>query len=156
MKGRLVAISPTDKRSTNGAVIWKCICHCGKTTFHEGYRVHNGTIKSCGCSRTSKDKQKSGLKAMYQDYKHSAWARMLSFKLSFRQFQKLTQKECFYCGQKPEKRFRKFHFTANGIDRKNNTKGYVLTNLLPCCSICNRAKGEMTFNDFMNYLRRFQ
>lgn len=156
MKGRLTPISPTDQRTSGGHVIWKCICHCGKTSYHDGYRVRKGIIKSCGCSRTSRDKQKSGLKTMYQDYKHNAWSRMLSFKITFKQFVRITSQSCFYCKQEPTERFRKFYFKANGIDRKNNSKGYVLTNLVPCCTICNRAKGEMNLSDFMNYLRRFK
>ena len=156
MKGKLTLISPTNERSTIGGVIWKCICHCGKVSFHEGYRVRNGTIKSCGCSRTTSDKQTSGLKKMYQDYKHNAWATMKKFEISFVQFERLTKKNCYYCKQSPEQRFRVFHFKANGLDRKDNNKGYLLTNVVPCCSICNRAKGTMSFADFKNYLGRFK
>lgn len=50
--GRLVAISPTEKRGTNGSVIWKCKCDCGNIVE---VSVKNLTAKSgkntrsCGC-----------------------------------------------------------------------------------------------------------
>lgn len=34
-----------------GAYLWKCKCHCGNIFYAQGYRIANGEIKSCGCSR---------------------------------------------------------------------------------------------------------
>lgn len=43
-------LEKTDKKR-RGAYLWKCKCHCGNIFFAEGYRVANGEISSCGCSR---------------------------------------------------------------------------------------------------------
>jgi hypothetical protein len=41
-----------------------------------------------------------------------------------------------------------------GIDRKDNTKGYVLENSLPCCYLCNRAKGDKPYEEFILWVVR--
>ncbi|MCL2322012.1 MAG: hypothetical protein FWC47_07910 [Oscillospiraceae bacterium] len=46
--GRLVAISPTDKRECK-AVVWKCLCDCGNVVEVSSGHLHNGSKKSCGC-----------------------------------------------------------------------------------------------------------
>ena len=52
--GLLVAIRPTTQRSSNGSVIWECLCDCGKTTYVPlGQLIRHHTI-SCGCRHQSK------------------------------------------------------------------------------------------------------
>jgi len=50
-------------------------------------------------------------------------------------------KNCFYCGISPDK----YH---NGIDRVDNDKGYVINNIVPCCTICNIIKGALDIDVF--------
>jgi hypothetical protein len=40
----------------------------------------------------------------------------------------------------------------NGIDRVDNSKGYILGNCVPCCSWCNRAKADGTLAKFMDWI----
>ncbi|MDL2325331.1 hypothetical protein LJC61_09375 [Ruminococcaceae bacterium OttesenSCG-928-A16] len=47
--GRLEAIQPTNKRSSNGSVIWICRCECGKEKHASINELKHGLIKSCGC-----------------------------------------------------------------------------------------------------------
>lgn len=50
--GRLVAISPTEKRDTNGSVIWKCKCDCGNIVevSAKSLTAESGrNTRSCGC-----------------------------------------------------------------------------------------------------------
>lgn len=47
--GKLTAIKPTEKRSSNGNVCWIFKCDCGKTKIADANSVKNGLIKSCGC-----------------------------------------------------------------------------------------------------------
>lgn len=53
--GRLTAIEPTEKRSTNGGVIWRCKCDCGKETFQIASVLCNGSVTSCGCKLKEND-----------------------------------------------------------------------------------------------------
>ena len=63
---------------------------------------------------------------------------------------------CFYCGQLPSRekvtRGNNGSFVYNGIDRKDNNKGYSIDNVVSCCSICNRAKHTILFNEFIQWL----
>lgn len=40
---------------------------------------------------------------------------------------------CYYCKMKDKK-------YLNGIDRLNNSIGYMRNNTVPCCDICNNLK----------------
>lgn len=42
----------------------------------------------------------------------------------------------------------------NGIDRVNSKEGYTEENSVPCCSTCNKAKLDMSFEDFRAWLSR--
>lgn len=47
--GRLLVVEKTNKRSSSGAVIWKCLCDCGMDWFASGSSLQSKTTKSCGC-----------------------------------------------------------------------------------------------------------
>lgn len=47
--GRLVAVSLTDKRATNGSAYWLCRCDCGKEKEIDGASLDRGDSQSCGC-----------------------------------------------------------------------------------------------------------
>ena len=45
-------------------------------------------------------------------------------------------------------------YKYNGVDRVENTNGYLTGNCVSCCHICNRAKGEMTVNEFYDWINK--
>jgi hypothetical protein len=45
-------------------------------------------------------------------------------------------------------------YTYSGIDRLDNNIGYVSGNCVPCCSVCNYAKRDMTVDQFKNWIKR--
>lgn len=47
--GRLTVIKETDKKASNGGIIWKCICDCGKECEVLVSRLISGKTTSCGC-----------------------------------------------------------------------------------------------------------
>lgn len=49
--GYLYVESETSKRRANGAILYKCICTCGKITYATKYNLTSGHKKSCGCIR---------------------------------------------------------------------------------------------------------
>lgn len=52
--GLLTAIEPTEKRTAQGSVIWKCVCECGKYHFVSANALRGKhPIRSCGCSTRS-------------------------------------------------------------------------------------------------------
>ena len=107
--------------------------------------------KSCGCV----NKREPGFASandIFYGYKCGAKKRKLEFNITFEEFFLLSQKECYYCGQEPKsisKISTNGEFIYNGIDRMDNTKGYVKDNIKPCCGICNQMKMDMSLEIFL-------
>ena len=59
---RLTVIAPVEKRKKNGAIMWTCLCRCGKKSTVATGALLNGSIKSCGCLTKEKLKSRSGSK----------------------------------------------------------------------------------------------
>lgn len=101
----------------------------------------------------------SAIKTLYRKYKYGATSRNLVFKLSLKEFENLIFKNCYYCNSIPNNKQKSKNKNAkillyNGIDRKYNNKGYLLTNVVSCCIICNRAKSNMSFKNWKIYINK--
>lgn len=56
--GYLVAIRPTEKRTSKGSVIWECECmNCGKKIELSEDAIKHGSYISCGCMRLANGKR---------------------------------------------------------------------------------------------------
>jgi hypothetical protein len=77
-------------------------------------------------------------------YKNNAKTRSLSWKLDDQFAVELMDKECFYCGAEAT--------PMNGIDRIDSSDDYLIPNVVPCCQICNRAKSDLPFHTFMEWI----
>lgn len=82
-----------------------------------------------------------------QKYLHSTWARFLvgrktaksidrEWTLTFKEYEPLAIMPCNYCKQIVPN-------TAVGLDRIDNSAGYILGNVLPCCGECNRLRSNV-------------
>lgn len=80
----------------------------------------------------------------YRSYQRRAENTGRKFTLTIEDFKNLTSSECHYCG----------HRGRLGIDRKDNLVGYVLENSLPCCWPCNKVKGSMGYEYFINFCKK--
>lgn len=49
--GELIALEPTEKRSKEKSIIWKCQCSCGNITEIPIKDLVSGNTKSCGCKK---------------------------------------------------------------------------------------------------------
>ncbi len=92
-------------------------------------------------------------------YKYHAKNRNLTWDLTKEEFRFLTKQNCFYCGKIPSHKSRKdkrFNgiYIYNGIDRIDNNKGYIKENVVPCCGICNKAKGSRSYDEFIAWIKR--
>lgn len=67
--------------------------------------------------------------------KYKAKERGLSFTLSKEEFMVYLEQPCFYCGDSTVS-------SGVGLDRINNSLGYELENVLPCCASCNKTRGD--------------
>lgn len=156
--GKLVAIRESG-RGTYNETMWECQCECGKRCIAKGTRMRRGATRSCGCYRRDIAKGRNilppGVAALNQHwgrYQIGARVRQLSFSLSFEQFAAMVRADCAYCGQEPQPNRSGHPF--NGVDRVENERGYEPDNCVPCCTLCNRAKGAMTHDRFKDWARR--
>jgi len=142
-----------------------CTCSCGHTKEYNYNDLKFGHSKSCGCktAKLMKEGKKHILLAsarfkLFQMYKWNAKKRKYDFELTFEQFEKLTTENCNYCGTKPNSIYFNRNKTEtclyNGVDRKDNNIGYILSNCVPCCGTCNWAKKEQSFEDFKDWIKR--
>ncbi len=77
----------------------------------------------------------------FNSYKKQAKKRGYAFTITLEIFSKIVEKNCVYCGGSSDV----------GIDRKNNKKGYVKLNMVPCCCRCNYMKRDFNEKDFINH-----
>lgn len=98
----------------------------------------------------------STYRQILRNYKYSAKRRGIEFKLTDDDCKRLFQQPCTYCDAMPSSRFIRAESTyyANGIDRIDNTKGYIEGNVTPCCRWCNEAKGTKTVDQFLEHVRK--
>lgn len=159
---RLVVVKDIGNHPTTGESYWKCLCDCGKTTYVTGYCLTSGNTKSCGCYhkiRTrqlfSKSDAEIRVNRVLFDYRKRAKQKGLEFKLTLEQFSNLLGSDCHYCGAPPKNsivQHGKRLDVYQGIDRLDNSKGYTLDNVVPCCIVCNKMKKAMDAETFVNHV----
>ena len=89
--------------------------------------------------------RKKSIRAMRFLYIGSAKKRNIELNITQVQFEKLVKKDCVYCGQTPID-------GKNGIDRKDNSIGYLIDNAVPCCFKCNQMKGKLKVDAFIEHI----
>ena len=105
-------------------------------------------------------KGESGLNQLYGQIEWNAKRREYVFLLTKEEFRKLTSGNCFYCDAIPnqityaDSKHSWKRYTHNGIDRIDNTKGYIIDNCVSCCKTCNFAKSQMSQQEFLNWAER--
>lgn len=75
--------------------------------------------------------------------------RGLEISISRENIAEMITSPCIYCGKESVFEGRK---TSSGIDRADNTKGYIKGNCVPCCMFCNSCKNSRTIDDFENHI----
>lgn len=146
-----------------GSVCWLCRCDCGKETIVRGSALRTGNTRSCGCLHRESLLQRLGngeaaFRRALSQIKGNARRRGYSFKLTNQEAKALMMMPCFYCGGKPSNHTKSQSgngdFYYNGLDRIDNTQGYIRGNVVPACAICNWAKGVMTQEEFIDHFRK--
>jgi len=80
------------------------------------------------------------LNGRYSSLKQTARIQDLDFTIRKEQHKILLKQNCHYCnGPLAE--------TGSGLDRIDNQKGYIISNVVPCCSNCNRIKCHLLTSD---------
>lgn len=139
---------------------YKCLCDCGRERVVKATNLNRGRTKSCSRCPRIKNYTEAAFNKVYLSYSNMASKRGLCFELTKEDVRILTSRNCFYCGVEPgnlsKSKYGTGSYSYNGIDRMNNEIGYIKQNVVPCCKMCNFAKGKNSFKDFRNYLVRIK
>jgi 5-methylcytosine-specific restriction endonuclease McrA len=127
-------------------IFWNVKCDCGRefTCLPQDLK-RLGPCRNCspGLKAERPFRRKRPFEAQY-----NAWTKRAKYKveISYEQFVGLTKiKECHYCGdviiwldyRKCNRRS-----NASNLDRKENSVGYTLENVVVCCVRCNLSKNN--------------
>ncbi len=165
---RLLVVSTAPSRHKRA--YWSCLCDCGNTCIAMGKYLRQNKKQSCGCLQrenrlwlSAKGVQarvenrlapgEAAFNLLFATYRSSAESRGILFELSKDEFKSFTVLDCFYCGSSPFSTYKPAlsgGYLYNGIDRRDNTLGYVLTNVVPCCKFCNWMKNVFSEEQFVN------
>ena len=141
----------------------KGVCKCGKPVISEftscasctrkrhartkRQRAERKTAGSClRCNEPAVATKSRCTRCMLKEFagqtRRSARVRNLPVAVSDAALRFIAQQACHYCGGTDSKGF-------NGIDRKNNSRGYVRGNMLPCCWTHNNMRGALSYSEFV-------
>lgn len=138
---------------------WLCKCDCGEEKVICGASLYGGNSRSCGCYALEIRRKllpgESGFNRLLRNYVRGTRERGIKFELSVEKFRKIVSGNCNYCGATPANKisddFSEYsEFVYNGIDRMDNFKGYEENNVVSCCGRCNRMKGVLGKDEFIN------
>ena len=154
--------------SKSGVRLYSVLCLlCGSVTDKRLQTIEKA--KSCGCIQSKRSRRVAGsgrrstegtrveINNLISIYKSNARKRGVSFDLTYAQFETLVDGECYFCGDIGGNTLRKRgynDYSYNGIDRVDNSVGYLPSNCISCCSWCNRAKNNDTLANFVDKCKK--
>ena len=159
MQGAQMALTAIEsfKGAKNKHPMTLCKCDCGGERLVRTTRFRLGLVSSCAACARREAAARGGLTrslpvdvAMNREirgvYLGNARRRGLVFDLNEEQVTALIRSACLYCGAPAD--------PTNGIDRRDNSEGYTAANAVPCCSMCNYAKRDLTHQQFLEWAKR--
>lgn len=115
----------------------------------EGYLAHNATQAATFRANNPEKqtefnkKRRTDLHEFFKsNYVYPLKYKNLEFTITEDDFIALASEPCFYCGIVEERGF-------NGLDRTDQTRGYVLENCVSACNMCNMMKISLHVNVFL-------
>lgn len=134
-------------------------CNCGHFIMLRPYALESGSALMCKqCFGHSKaiDRDLACRNYIFAQISNSAKERKLTFSLTPNELYHLILQPCHYCGDLGSNRMtvQGLPFVYNGLDRVDNTRGYEIDNVVPCCKHCNIGKRQMTVQEFTEWATR--
>jgi len=137
---------------------WVCMCECGTEVTVTSNALTSGNTKSCGCYNTDRTKETRKSEATYDSlvarFRDKALRRKKEWALPTQHAIELLQQSCSYCGAPPKLRKRPANLPYNGLDRVDSSKGYVLGNVVSCCTTCNVMKSTLSQEELAQHIEK--
>lgn len=137
-------------------------CDCGtvfiinKNTISERTKLNKHIACSHTCKTIIKERKNSAKKQLFKSYQRNAIKRGHEFNIPVEEFNKIIKLNCFYCNRKPSNQSDFLdngeYLKYSGIDRVNNKKGYIASNIVPCCSVCNISKSRLSQKEWIEWI----
>jgi len=158
-----------EDRDTGGNVQWNCVCSCGNKRVVRASSLASGKCIKCeacykkaGYHSIYKNREKALFISLYKQLKtrHKKKGGAKDSIISFERFKEISLLPCAYCGVKHSRviedtsKLSDTKVNIVGIDRIDSSKGYIESNVVPCCFYCNRLKMEYEAHDFIVWLKR--
>ena len=167
-KGRLTVLGYSHSHiqpSGQKRAIWNVICECGTEKKISTAGLTSGKTISCGCYKAEglnkKEEGVSSFNHKYRGYlaRAKAHKKNIEFALTKEEFKEIVKQPCHYCRTENSSRTMakptaNGAFVSNGIDRIDSSLGYIKGNCLPCCTICNVMKNDLSYQDFLSHIRK--
>jgi len=99
------------------------------------------------CSTCAKDyhHHNHSVLGKYNSYKHGAKRRGFEWDITPEQFHNFWHVPCHYCGDEIQ---------GVGIDRVDNSQGYLIDNCVPCCETCNEMKLDYGLEYWLDHMKK--
>jgi hypothetical protein len=159
--GSLTVLRYAGKRKNK--ICWECLCECGKTVILPAYYISSKSRKRRFCGKgghSTVGEGNAAFNVFFSVYKHNAKRRKIEFNITKDEARYISQLPCHYCGNPPRNRIKSKmrrmigDFVYSGIDRVDNTRGYVMDNIVPCCEVCNWMKRDFSGTEFMQHIKK--
>lgn len=124
-------------------------CRCGYEAWNHVANLSSHKSQGCRSCMFKTPQHKTYLLVL-----RTASRRSIQWKLSEEEWSSLATKNCHYCGSEPNNVISEYGFRYNGLDRINSNGIYELTNVVPCCKICNRSKSDISQQEFYDWIKR--
>ena len=154
--GNLIVLKRVEN-DKHGKPRWLVKCSCGKEVIKSGNHLPDSRFcRRGGHSRIGEEL--AAFNGFYNQVRNGAVRRKYEWCLTKENVKSLSKQCCFYCGCFPKQVFKyktnsiRGEYIYNGIDRIDNSRGYTIDNVVPCCGICNTMKMDMSLIDFRSQI----
>lgn len=149
--------------NTKGYILENCatccrFCNRMKHIFHPVFFIEKANLITKHQNNILEDSERKEFYNKWKVYIHKSPVpyiyvkriteekRKIDYSLTKGEYDNLIYKPCYLCGYK--------NIVGNGLDRKDNSTGYTINNVMPCCSSCNMMKAFYTKDDFINQMKK--
>lgn len=166
--GRIIVLDeePFNKGVRN-KFYWNCRClSCGLVFETSACTLKRNKYGCARCARKENAQIAARLRNKYtfrpiayhyNVYKQNAKRRNYDFELTLAEFESLVTKNCVYCNSAPRQfKTARGDISITGLDRIDNNVGYLIGNVVPCCTFCNIGKRHMSAAEWLQIIENIR